>query len=882
MSDRGLFAFLFTDIEGSTRRWQADADGMRAALAIHDSLLAAAVQTHGGALFKHTGDGICAAFPSPNSAVSAAVAAQGSLELPVRMGIATGEAEMRDGDYFGVTLNRAARVMAAGHGGQILLDGATAGLVSGVELMDLGPRTLRDVDDAVHLFQVTAPGLRADFPPPRTEDARLGNLKTAPTLLIGREDELTELCAALPAQRLTTLTGVGGVGKTRLALEAARRGADAYPGGVWVVELAPVGDPVAVPDAVAATLGITQQSGMNMVDSIATAMEGKPRLLVIDNCEHVLDAVADLVGTILERSSTVTILATSREGLRLAGERLWPVPSLETTGGWDSDAAALFIDRARAVAPGISLAEPDEAEAVVEICHQLDGIPLAIELAASRIQSMTVTEVRDRLGDRFRLLVGARRGQERHQTLRHAVRWSVDLLDDTEKRLLTVCSVFSGGFDLPAVCVVAGIDDDLIALDHVDALVRKSLLVADRTGAHTRYSMLETIRQFAEEQLADSGAAADHRDAHARYFAGRESDIMATWNGPRQRDAYGWLGREMPNLRAAFRWAADRGDLDTAATIAVYVSMISLFVEQYEPFGWAAELLPAARVADHRRLAQLYTMASRTYHIGNYEQAMEYAESGLQVIDSGRYDVVPYEMDSELPGVYLQTGQIERCNALHRKRIEQSQDSALYARGFLAINLTMTGELDEALAVSEILSDVTTVTDNPAMVSWALLGYGFARHSTDPVIALDAHRRGAQIAVDTGNRLMQTYHTHNLARLAATFGDPGEALDFFRFTISNYLDAGHLSLLAQPLGVLAAFFDHTGRPDAAAILTGFTGDTPFVQDYYPEVRAASIHLRAVLGNDRYEELSAVGAAMTGPEAADYALNQIALARSEIQ
>jgi len=580
----GVVTFLFTDVEGSTRRWEADADGMRLALAAHDEVLRAAIEEHGGFLFKHTGDGVCAAFASPRSAVDAAVAAQRALELPVRMGLATGEAELRGADYFGAVLNRAARVMAAGHGGQILLAESAAVLLSGVDLEDLGQRRLRDLPTAVGVFQVRAPGLPTGFPPLRALDATPGNLRPQTTSLVGRESELAEVHEAVKAHRLVTLTGVGGVGKTRLALEVAGHLADEFPDGVWLFELAAVTDPAAVPDAVAAVLGITQQPGMSVATSVASALEGRSRLLVFDNCVHVLDAAADLIEAILARSATVKILATSREGLRVADEQLWPVPSLDVLAGVDSAAATLFMQRAAGVAPGISLAGA-EAGAVVEICGRLDGIPLAIELAASRMQSMTVTELRDRLDDRFRLLVGSRRGLERHQTLRHAVGWSHDLLDDTEKTLLARCSVFAGGFDLSAACAVGGCGDDLATLDVLDALVRKSLLVADRSSGRTRFSMLETIRQFAEEQLAARGVAEEVRAAHARYFAGRENDILALWDSPRQREAYDWFTMELANLRTAFRWAADQGDLDVAAPIAICAAWVGFQTENYEPIA---------------------------------------------------------------------------------------------------------------------------------------------------------------------------------------------------------------------------------------------------------------------------------------------------------
>ena len=586
-SPHGVVSFLFTDVEGSTRRWEADADGMRVALAAHDEVLRAAIEAHGGFMFKHTGDGVCAAFSSPAAAVDAAVAAQRALELPVRMGLATGEAELRGADYFGAVLNRAARVMAAGHGGQILVADSTAVLLSGVDLLDLGPRRLRDVSAPVGVFQVRAPGLRTEFPSLRGVDSNPGNLRPAITSLIGRDAEVSNLQAALRSHRLVTLTGVGGVGKTRLALEVAARRADEFPDGIWFFELAAVTDPAAVPDAVAAVLGITKQPGKSVADSVAAALEGRVRLLVIDNCEHVLDAAADLIEAILAHSATVRILATSREGLGVPDEQVWPVHSLDAAAGIDSAAVSLFVERAQGIAPGFSMVHGDEAAAVTEICQRLDGIPLAIELAASRMASMTASEMRDRLDHRFRLLVGSRRGLERHHTLRHAMAWSYDLLGDTEKMVLGRCSVFAGGFDLQSACAVAGSDDldEYAILEVLDALVRKSLLIADRSSGRTRFSMLETIRQFAEEQLVARGEASEIRAAHSRYFAGREADILALWDSPRQRAANDWFTAELANLRTAFRWAADQGDLDVAATIASYAGLLGTVVQTFEPIS---------------------------------------------------------------------------------------------------------------------------------------------------------------------------------------------------------------------------------------------------------------------------------------------------------
>jgi predicted ATPase/class 3 adenylate cyclase len=654
----GVVTFLFTDVEGSTRRWETDANGMRAALAAHDEVLRAVIEAHGGFMFKHTGDGVCAAFASPRSAVDAAVAAQRALELPVRMGLATGEAELRAGDYFGAVLNRAARVMAAGHGGQILLADSTAGLLSGVDLVDLGPRRLRDVPIPVGVFQVRAAGLRTEFPPLRALDTTPGNLRPATTSLIGRESEVTEIAAAVREHRVVTLTGVGGVGKTRLALEVAAQLGDEFPDGVWVFELAAVTDPAAVPDAVSAVLGITQQPGKTVSESVAAALEGRVRLLVFDNCEHVLDAAANLIEAILADSATVRVLATSREGLAVPDE-VWPVPSLYVGTGTESAAVQLFVERAHGVAPHFTPTQ--EADAVTEICRRLDGIPLAIELAASRMASMTASDVCDRLGQRFRLLVGSRRGLERHQTLRQAVQWSYDPLGDAEKSLLERCSVFSGGFDLQSSCAVAGFDDadDYAVLDQLDALVRKSLLVVDRSTRRTRFWMLETIRQFAEEQLVARGGATEARDAHAHYFAGRETDILTLWDSPRQREAYDWFATEMANLRTAFRWAADQRDLDVAAPIATYAAWFGFQTENHEPIAWAEELIEPARAIDHPRLAALYVMAATCYMAGRIDPAIRYTEAAERAI-SGGSGHVPRAAEGGLGGAYVAVGQPER------------------------------------------------------------------------------------------------------------------------------------------------------------------------------------------------------------------------------
>jgi predicted ATPase/class 3 adenylate cyclase len=879
----GVVTFLFTDVEGSTHRWETDADGMRIALAAHDEVLRNAIQAHGGLLFKHTGDGVCAAFSSPKSAVDGAVAAQQKLELPVRMGLATGEAELRDGDYFGAVLNRAARVMAAGHGGQILLAESTASLLSGVDLVDLGPRRLRDLPTPVGVFQVRAPGLQTEFPALRALDASGGNLRPQTTSFIGRESEVAELQAAVKAHRLVTLTGVGGVGKTRLAVEVAARLADEYPDGVWFFELAAVTDPAAIPDAVGAVLGITQQPGKTVSESVAAALEGRVRLLVFDNCEHVLDAAADLIEAILAHSATVRILATSREGLGVPDEQVWPVRSLDVAAGIDCAAVSLFVERAQAIAPSFAMVDGDEAAAVTEICQRLDGIPLAIELAASRMASMTASEVRDRLDQRFRLLVGSRRGLERHQTLRHAVAWSYDHLDDAEKALLERCSVFAGGFDLQSACAVAGSDhlDDYAILDLLDALVRKSLLIADRSSGRTRFSMLETIRQFAEEQLVAGGAATEARTAHARYFAGREADILALWDSPLQSEAYSWFSVELANLRTAFRWAADQGDLDVAATIASYATFIGVLLVNYEPIAWAEELIAPARTVDHPRLAILYVMAARCWMPGRIQAAVRYADAGRLVVGSGRYEEVPFGGETMLGAAYAVVGQPERYVEWCRTRLARGRDTHAFTRAGLVFALTLVGCGEEARVAANGLIDAAEATHNSFVLAYVLHVHGVAFRDADPIGALEAVSRGLVIARDSGNRYMETLLAVNVSHLEAEYGDPRAALDYITLAIGNFQDGGNTTGVRSALGLLIAIFDRLGRYKPAATIAGFAL-SPLTSAALPEFNTAIAHLRDVLGDQTYESLARTGETLTTAAMVTYAYDQIDQARAELE
>jgi predicted ATPase len=870
--------FLFTDIEGSTRRWESDADAMRSALAAHDEVLRTAIEAHGGWLFKHTGDGVVAAFASPRSAIDAAVAAQRELQLPVRMGIATGEATHQDGDYFGTVLNRAARVMAAGHGGQILVAESTAALVSGLDFRDLGPRRLRDVPNPVGLFQVRGAHLRDDFPPLRALDTSPGNLRAATTSLLGRGSEIAEIKVAVRSHRLVTLTGVGGVGKTRLALEAAAQMSDEFPDGVWLFELAAVTDPAAIPDAIAAVLGITQQPGKTLGESVAAASDGRIRLLVFDNCEHVLDAATDLIEIVLRQTATVRVLATSREGLGLPDEQVRRVRSLDV-----ETAVNLFVERAGSVAQGFSA---DDAEVIAEICRRLDGIPLAVELAASRMASMTAIEVRDRLDHRFRLLVGSRRGLERHQTLRHAVQWSYDLLDDPEKALLERCSVFAGGFDLESACAVTNSDDDFTTLDLLDALVRKSLIAADRSSGHTRYSMLETIRQFAEEQLADGGAAAESRTAHARYFAACEAATMSVWDGPRQPEAYEWFKTELPNLRSAFRWAADNGDLDVAAVISSIAGWLGGLVENYEPATWAEELVAPARAVGHPRLASLCGFASLCFLFGRIDDALEYSRIGQIALEQNPLQVQFGLEHHWLGAVYSAMPVSDRYVAFFEERRERGSDRYGVADAFVSIALTWSGQTEEALSIASRQLDLAETTLNPFVASYVLMSYGMACSAQDPPRALDALRRGLTIARDSGNRTNESYIAITLVltlnRIDGDTADDLSLLDYISSAIGNFHDSSNITQLRTTLGLFARFLERRGNAKPAATVAGFASVLPTAAPSVPEFGAAVAHLRDVLGAQTFESLAREGATMTMAGAVAYAYDQIDRVRAKLQ
>jgi predicted ATPase/class 3 adenylate cyclase len=570
----GTVTFLFTDIEGSTRRWEQNAEVMGADVARHDELIRAAVDHHEGVVFATGGDGFAVAFARAGDALGCAVEVQQSLRaagLPgVRMGVHTGEAEERDGNYFGSAVNRAARLMAIGHGGQVLVSLATRQLASAVKLRDLGEHRLRDLAEPEHVYQLLVSGVAVDFPRLRSLNARVTNLPVQLTSFVGREGDVQRVGELARDHRLVTLTGLGGVGKTRLALEAATRLVDGYD-AVLLVDLAPIADPDLVVSATAGVLRMHLGETVADVSSIVHVLQTRRTLLVLDNCEHLLDPVAELAGVIAARCEECDVIATSREPLGVDGERVWRVPSMEL-----NTAIALFGDRARAARSDFAIGA-SEGPAIEEICVRLDGIPLALELAAARVDHLTVQEIASLLGDRFRLLSGGRRrARQRQQTLQATMDWSYALLPPDERAMLRCCGVFVGGFTLDGLSGVSG-EPLSSSLDYLAALVSKSLVVVDRRDDESsRYRLLETVRQYALERAVDVGEASSLRGRHARWFANllrepqplREQSLrgpvpasVTTVTRTQPPAAADRFDVELPNLLAALDWLDEENDL---------------------------------------------------------------------------------------------------------------------------------------------------------------------------------------------------------------------------------------------------------------------------------------------------------------------------------
>jgi predicted ATPase/class 3 adenylate cyclase/DNA-binding CsgD family transcriptional regulator len=728
----GTVTLLLADVEGSTRLWETQAEVMTAAIARLNHIVSNTIAAHDGVrpVEQGEGDSFVAAFARASDAVAAALELQRAPLAPIRLriGLHTGEVQLRDeGNYAGPTINRTARLRDLGHGGQTVLSGATEPLVvdrlpEGAWLTDLGTHGLRDLPRPERVVQLCHPDLVNEFAALRVSGTVASTrLPVQLTSFVGRDAQLTQLRELLAGNRVVTLTGAGGVGKTRLAVQVAAQLAGEFGDRVWYVDLAPITDPEVVPVAVARALGLPDQPGRSTMDTLLRFVRDRQMLVVLDNCEHLLDASAELVVALLGGAAKLTLLATSREAIGVAGEVSWRVPSLSL----DGEALALFTDRARHARPDFTLTD-DTAATVGEICARLDGVPLAIELAAARVRALSLPEILDSLHDRFRLLTGgARTAGRRQQTLRASVDWSHALLTEPERVLLRRLAVFLGGFAFDAAQAVAGHDEveRFQVLDQLTLLVDKSLVAADDSGGRTRYRLLETVRQYALEKLGESGEADAVRARHRDYYTA----LAAVLDAPAGSDYERRIEQaeiEIDNLRAAFGWSRENSDVELALALA----------SSLQPLWFARARLREARAWFGSALADLDTQHAEVTAGG---RARALADRAMLAIWAGAADSLD---------------QAQQALAIAR----EVNEPALLARALTACGITATGVVGdpevaqpyfaEAIGLARALDDRWRLSQ---LLGWQALGA--ATVAGNPKVARAAAEEGRNLADAIGD-----------------------------------------------------------------------------------------------------------------------------------
>ncbi len=929
----GTVTFLFTDVEGSTRLWDESPDVMSHAMPRHDELLRDAVESHGGFIVKSTGDGFHAVFATAHDAVAAAVAAQRALladdwnvaqTVRVRMGIHTGEAEVRGGDYSGGTVNRAERLMSVAHGGQIVVSTATEELLHDAlpekyGFVDLGEHRLRDLGRPEHLFQVAHPDLGREFAPLRTLDAFPGNLPLQVSSFVGRDVELVRVAAALEEARVVTLTGVAGVGKTRLALRVAAEVLPGFREGAWLVELAPVRDPDGVVDAFAAVFGVSARAGRSVEESLVEFLRTKQLLLVVDNCEHLLEAVAALVETLERSCAGVVVLATSREGLSLDGEQNLTVPSLavpavdaDLEAIARSEAVVLFVARAQRADADFALT-PENAAAVVQVCWRLDGVPLAIELAAAQVTTMNPAELARGLDRRFDILAGGRRrAVQRHQTLRAAIDWSYDLCSEPERRLLARMSMFAGGATRDAVEGVCAGDpiDGRQVLSLLGALVAQSLVVAQRDDPDTRYRLLETIREYGEERLAEHDETETLRSRHAAYYRDFAGVIHDEWRGPHQVEAGRRFAAEHENLLSAMGFAVDRGDVDLALEL---MTASSTSAQVGYALRLTSDVLGLDGASEHPLypwgLAIAATHAAQRGDRMDAERLCDEAVAAARRLGSDPDRLAEEWVSSARQALAFAAGAFPDAARFAEKWAEIGRATGrlyLVANGLAAAATwyTMAGDPDTALPLATEGLAVARSLGAPYYIGLNLAALAGALADRDPdraaALLHENIQRWDSLDYESGAEIV------NAALISARIRDWPTALELAPLAIRHLHWQGDRPQLAGILNILARVLS-PHDPESAAVIQGAARriataaanrsvtsppapvapvaatETPAAQTsgnagFVSELRRETTGLLVTaLGDERLRALRAEGEAMDTDEVAAYALNAAARA-----
>ena len=905
----GTVTFLFTDIEGSTVLLQRLGDRRYAeVLAEHQRLLRAAFEQGNGQEVDWQGDAFMVAFSRARDAVETAVGAQLALRkhawqhdasLRVRMGLHTGEPISRTGDYVGLDVHRAARICAAGHGGQVLLSQAVKVLAAsdlppGVSLQDLGIHRLKDLREPEHLFQIAHADLPTTFPPLKSLDLLPNNLPRQLTSFIGREDEMAEVKRLLSTACLVTLTGAGGAGKTRLALRVGADLLDQYTDGVWFVELAHLSDPALVPKAVASAMNVPEQPGREIQETLADSLRASHLLLLLDNCEHVLSACRDVAGNLLRACPKLRILATSRESLGVEGESTYRVPSLELPDLTRlpplaqlarCEAVRLFAERSAFSQPGFALTESN-APAVAQICHRLDGIPLAIELAAARVKVLSVEQIASRLDDRFRLLTGgARTTLPRQRTLQAAMNWSHDLLSDKERAVLRRLAVFAGGWSLEAaeaVCAGDGIEQSEI-LDLLTQLVDKSLVVGETHGAVARHRLLETVRQYGLDRLLESGEAHEIRGRHRDWCLALAEQAKPEWS---EADRSLWLARletEHDNLRAALAWSLEE-NAEVGLRLAVALNRFWRRSHYEEGRAWLTKLLErGGQTSPLVRARGFNSVGSLAWSQGDFRHAVAMSERGLslsrQLEDKsgiahsfftlgltemalGDYDRAARLLE-ESQNLYRDVGDKEAmANVLrHRGHMAARQGNYSFA----------TALLGEALPLFQEMGNKTGI-------AFSLRHLGVTKHyQHDTREALELLEQSLALFREVGHVEGTVYALTGLGSALAQEGNTARASSLFRESLALSRKHGIKWAILECLYGLAAVSACQGQPERAARLLGAAESLREAVDYslplpdQTDYERCLALVRAALSDAAFAETWAEGRAMTLERAVEFAL-----------